>query len=152
MAVHLQLRADQIRRYARQILLREVGGTGQARLLAGSAQVTGDGRAAEEAATYLAAAGVGRLVLDAGLAARIGARLARMNPDVTVAPADAPGATLLPASAAAPTVRIAPAPEDDRLAGALAAHAALMELTGARAAFAWDLGARLAPPASAGRP
>ena len=64
------LREDQIRRYARHVLLPDVGGRGQERLLAAAVAVElGAGRAAEVAAlAYLAAAGVGRLVLvgDAG--------------------------------------------------------------------------------------
>lgn len=49
---------DQIERYSRHILLPEVGGKGQARLLASSVLVCGDGPAAECCAAYLAAAGV----------------------------------------------------------------------------------------------
>jgi adenylyltransferase/sulfurtransferase len=104
---------EQIRRYARHILLPDVGGRGQERLLAASVTVeVGPGRDAEVAAlAYLAAAGVGRLRL-AGDASgpvtgddiaggilygtsdldrpRIDAvrdRVAAINPDVTVEPA-----------------------------------------------------------------
>ena len=109
---------DQIRRYARHILLPEVGGRGQERLLAAAVAIeVGPGRAAEVAAlTYLAAAGVGRLAvlgeargpLEPSEAASgilygeadigqpridaIRARISALNPDVTVldhAPADA---------------------------------------------------------------
>jgi len=112
------LRDDQVRRYARHILLPDVGGRGQERLLAAAVAVeVGPGRAAEVAAlTYLAAAGIGRLAIlgDArgalepaeaasGIlygAADLGrpridairARIAALNPDVAVleeAPADA---------------------------------------------------------------
>ncbi len=104
------LRDDQVRRYARHILLPEVGGRGQERLLAAAVAVeVGPGRAAEVAAlTYLAAAGIGRLALlgeprgalEASEAASgilygeadigrpridaIRARIAALNPDVTV--------------------------------------------------------------------
>jgi molybdopterin-synthase adenylyltransferase len=100
----------QIRRYARHILLPDVGGVGQARLLSSAVVVeVGAERAAEVAAlAYLAAAGVGRLLLSgdpdgavtapeqaAGIlyaaddlgAARLDAlrrRIAAINPDVTV--------------------------------------------------------------------
>lgn len=59
------LRDDQVRRYARHILLPDIGGRGQERLLAAAIAVeVGPGRAAEVAAlTYLAAAGVGRLAV-----------------------------------------------------------------------------------------
>jgi hypothetical protein len=46
-----------IRRYARQILLTPVGGTGQERLLARGTLVIGHGRALEVARTYLSAGG-----------------------------------------------------------------------------------------------
>ena len=50
-------------RYARHIVLREVGGTGQTRLKAASVAVVGAGGIGSPAIQYLAAAGVGRLVL-----------------------------------------------------------------------------------------
>jgi adenylyltransferase/sulfurtransferase len=112
------LRDDQVRRYARHILLPELGGRGQERLLAAAVAVrVGPGRAAEVAAvTYLAAAGIGRIAVtgDAGGALEpaeaasgilygsadvgrpridaIRARIGALNPDVTVleeAPPDA---------------------------------------------------------------
>jgi hypothetical protein len=65
----------QIERYARHILLPEIGGEGQRRLLAATVAVElGAARAAEVAAlAYLAAAGVGRLVLGGDPAGAIGA-------------------------------------------------------------------------------
>jgi len=110
------LREDQIQRYARHVLLPEVGGRGQERLLAGAVAVAvGPGRDAEVAAlAYLAAAGVGRLVLrgepggaltaaevkggilyGAGDAGRVRldalrARVAAINPDVEVVAGGAP--------------------------------------------------------------
>ncbi len=57
----MQFSTDQIRRYARQMVLPEVGGIGQARLA--QARVTAS---SEVEATYLRAAGVGEVRLIAG--------------------------------------------------------------------------------------
>jgi hypothetical protein len=54
----------QIERYGRQILLPEVGGRGQERLLAAAVTVVGRGRAADIAALLLARAGIHHLHLD----------------------------------------------------------------------------------------
>lgn len=54
---------DQIRRYARHILLPEVGGTGQARLLDSKVLVVGAGGLGSPLVLYLAAAGVGTIGL-----------------------------------------------------------------------------------------
>ena len=111
--VHIvSLREDQIQRYARHVLLPDVGGRGQERLLAAEVEVElGPGRDAELAAlAYLAAAGVGRIAIaGAGAAGPIEAgevtagilygagdvgrprieavaeRIGRINPDVRVA-------------------------------------------------------------------
>lgn len=53
----------QVERYSRQILLPEVGGRGQERLLAARVALAGAGRAAAVAATLLGRAGVGALEL-----------------------------------------------------------------------------------------
>ena len=53
----------QVERYSRQILLPEVGGRGQARLLAARVAVGGDGPAAAVAVLLLGRAGVGTLVV-----------------------------------------------------------------------------------------
>ena len=52
---------DQIRRYARHIILPEVGGTGQARLAASKVLVIGAGGLGSPVVLYLAAAGVGTI-------------------------------------------------------------------------------------------
>jgi adenylyltransferase/sulfurtransferase len=97
---------DEIERYARHIVLRHVGGPGQAKLKAASVLVVGAGGLGAPLIQYLAAAGVGRLVIvdddrvslsnlqrqvihgtpDLGRAKTESARLAveRLNPHVAV--------------------------------------------------------------------
>ncbi|MBB4286304.1 HesA/MoeB/ThiF family protein [Roseospira goensis] len=99
---------EQIRRYARHIVLPEVGGTGQARLLAARVLVIGAGGLGSPLILYLAAAGVGtigvvdddtvdlsnlqRQVLHDGgavgtpKAENAAGAVARLNPDVRVVP------------------------------------------------------------------
>ncbi len=54
---------DQLDRYARHIVLREIGGTGQKKLLAAHVLIVGAGGIGCPAIQYLAAAGVGQLTI-----------------------------------------------------------------------------------------
>jgi adenylyltransferase/sulfurtransferase len=98
----------QLERYARHIVLREIGGAGQTRLLGATVAVIGAGGIGSPALQYLAAAGIGRLIVidddrvdlsnlqrqtlfgttDIGRPKAEAARdaLARLTPDVTVEP------------------------------------------------------------------
>jgi len=57
----VSLRDDQLDRYARHIVLKEIGGEGQRKLLAATVAVVGAGGIGAPAILYLAAAGVGTL-------------------------------------------------------------------------------------------
>lgn len=59
----MTLRDDQLDRYARHIVLREIGGEGQRRLLDSAVVLIGAGGIGSPALQYLAAAGVGRLTV-----------------------------------------------------------------------------------------
>jgi len=54
---------EEVGRYARHLILREIGGPGQQRLKAATVAIVGAGGLGAPASLYLAAAGVGRLVL-----------------------------------------------------------------------------------------
>lgn len=96
------LREDQIQRYSRAILLPQVGGRGQRRLLEASASVVGGGLAARVALAYLAAAGVGVLRTLAGDEALV-ADMRDLNPDVRwTAEAPRAGDLLIAVGRAAP--------------------------------------------------
>ena len=90
------MRDDQVRRYARHLALREVGGLGQTALLVASARI--ELREPEPtgellAASYLAAGGVGTLVIgNASPAQR--ADLAAHGPDTEVMEASSPDVPL----------------------------------------------------------
>lgn len=77
----MRLSEAQQERYARHLLLDELGGEGQERLLSACVRVRGTGRAARWAARYLAAAGVGALVLDDPAAA---AECRELSPEVRI--------------------------------------------------------------------
>jgi adenylyltransferase/sulfurtransferase len=57
----IELTEEQIERYSRQIVLREVGGIGQRRLLSSTVTIIGAGGLGSPVAYYLAAAGIGNL-------------------------------------------------------------------------------------------
>lgn len=97
---------DQISRYARHLVLKEIGGPGQAKLLAANVAIVGAGGLGGPAGLYLAAAGVGHITIidddavditnlqrqvqfvqtDIGApkAEAMGDTLVDLNPDVTV--------------------------------------------------------------------
>src|SRR6266540_2835661 len=98
----MALSDDQMRRYSRHLLLPELGGVAQARLGDGAVAIASLDAAGQAAALYLAAAGVGRLVVrDAGVVEAAGplfeaedvgrtrrdaaaVRVAALNPDCRV--------------------------------------------------------------------
>src|SRR3989338_4911010 len=57
----MDLRDDQIERYSRQIILPNVGGKGQEKLLAAKVLIIGAGGLGSPAALYLASAGIGTI-------------------------------------------------------------------------------------------
>lgn len=73
----------QIERFSRQIILPQIGGAGQQRLLDASVALGGRGPTLEIAALYLAGSGVGRIALH-GRADRLAAALIELNPEVRI--------------------------------------------------------------------
>jgi molybdopterin-synthase adenylyltransferase len=57
----MNLNEEQIERYSRHIILKQVGGTGQEKIMKGSVLIVGAGGLGAPAALYLGAAGVGRI-------------------------------------------------------------------------------------------
>ena len=102
---------DEVERYARHLVLREIGGQGQQRLKSARAAIVGAGGLGAPAALYLAAAGVGEIALidpdvvslsnlqrqvlyaaadiGRGKVAAAAERLAALNPNVRVRPVEA---------------------------------------------------------------
>lgn len=116
---------DPHERYRRHLVLHEVGPSGQARLGLASVRIIGVGAAAEEAAFYLVAAGVGRVILEEALRTRLGERLSELNPEVVVAEA-----AILP-------LEVRPEDPERRADGARAALVALLALSGAAEPRPW---------------
>ena len=80
------MRDEQVRRYARHVILPDIGPLGQAALLMSSARLPlrdSDPMAEMIAAGYLAAGGVGRLIVPNATPAQV-AELAGHGPDTTV--------------------------------------------------------------------
>ncbi|CAN5877239.1 hypothetical protein BH11MYX2_BH11MYX2_15450 [soil metagenome] len=79
------MRDEQVRRYARHILLPDVGGLGQTHLMVAATRVSVDGEPSASliAATYMAAGGVGTLVV-AGASDAQRAELAAHGPDTKI--------------------------------------------------------------------
>ncbi len=130
------LTEGQIQRYARQLLLPEIGGAGQERLLAARVAVRAAGASGEALAIYLAAAGVS--LGEGGLA--VGSleapeRWLLSDSGAAWAPADGP----CPSCVAGALAEL-PAPPDwarpaaAQAAGAIAASEILLQLAGRGAA------------------
>ena len=111
---------DEVTRYSRNILLAELGGTGQARLRAASVLVIGAGGLGSPVVLYLAAAGVGTI----GVVDDDSVELSNLQRQVahTTARIGQPKPLSAAAAAAAlnPSVRVVPYPA--RLSAANAAH------------------------------
>lgn len=106
----MKLTDDQLDRYARHIILKEIGGGGQKRLLSAHALIVGAGGIGSPVIQYLAAAGIGRLTVvdddivslsnlqrqtlfatrDVGAKKVVAAAnvVQRLNPDVSLQPID----------------------------------------------------------------
>lgn len=84
----MPLTDTQIERYSRQIILPEIGGRGQEKLLGSTVALVGVGSLADAVVPYLVGAGIGAIVLrpvtrqDQSAAARLAVRAVRINPDV----------------------------------------------------------------------
>jgi len=74
----------QIDRFSRQIILPQIGGRGQERLLRASIALAGEGELAELSALSLAGAGIGRIALHGSAGAALGDDLVDLHPDLQV--------------------------------------------------------------------
>jgi len=74
----------QIERFSRQIILPQIGGTGQQRLLGASVALAGEGDLARIAALYLAGAGVGRIEVHRADGHRLADDLVDLDPEIAV--------------------------------------------------------------------
>ena len=102
----MSLSDEELDRYARHIVLREVGGTGQAKLKAAKVLVVGAGGLGSPVILYLAAAGVGTIGIadfDAVSLSNLQRQIAHRTADVGRAKTDSAGAT---ARAINPNVKI----------------------------------------------
>ena len=81
------LSEQQIERYSRQIILPQLGGRGQERLLSAKVAIVGRGELATAAALYVAAAGIGTLAIGAP---ELQSVLDGLNPDCHVSVLPAP--------------------------------------------------------------
>jgi hypothetical protein len=79
----MSLSEAQVERYSRQIILPEIGGRGQERLLAAALFLATDAEPAADAARSLVAAGVGRIALPEG-AHSLADELGEINPDLRI--------------------------------------------------------------------
>src|SRR3954469_15323076 len=87
----------QLDRYARHIVLREIGGEGQKRLLAASVAIVGAGGIGAPVIQYLAAAGIGRLRViddDRGTLDNLQRQILFGTPDIGRAKTEAAGEAL----------------------------------------------------------
>ena len=87
------LSPDELERYARHIVLREVGGPGQQKLQAARVLVVGAGGIGSPALIYLAAAGVGKLTVvddDNVTLSNLQRQIMHGTPDTAVARSAAP--------------------------------------------------------------
>lgn len=123
----MALSDTQIERYARQILLPQVGGKGQERLLQAAVSISGAHRGSEEAAQYLAAAGVGQLQMADALREKVEPEIKARNPDVAVSTSLEGALSVDPDGT-------------DRASGALAALRTLVGIIGAGhySKFSWE--------------
>ena len=101
---------DELDRYARHIVLREVGGPGQARLKAAKVLVIGAGGLGSPVILYLAAAGVGRIGIvdfDAVSLSNLQRQIAHRTADIGLAKTDSASRA---AKAINPDIEIVPHP------------------------------------------